>query len=95
MINLLEQVIIAFAAVEGIFFQGHFVQFLVKKRSLMPGLCFANELISRDEGLHTEFAVLMYNYLSDKPKPETVYSIIRSFRFGRKKIYYRNHCLVL
>ena len=43
----------------------------------MPGLCFANELISRDEALHTEFAVLMYNYLSEKPEPETVYSIIR------------------
>ena len=70
--------VIAFAAVEGIFFSGSFCSiFWLKKRSLMPGLCFANELISRDEGLHTEFAVLMYKYLSDKPKPETIYSIIR------------------
>jgi ribonucleoside-diphosphate reductase subunit M2 len=42
----------------------------------MPGLCFSNELISRDEGLHTEFAVLMYSMLNNKPDEDTVKSII-------------------
>ena len=56
--------VIAFAAVEGIFFSGSFCSiFWLKKRGLMPGLCFANELIRRDEGLHTEFAVLLYSML--------------------------------
>ena len=56
------QRVIAFACVEGIFFSGSFCSiFWLKKRGLMPGLCFSNELISRDEGLHTEFAVLMYH----------------------------------
>jgi ribonucleotide reductase beta subunit family protein with ferritin-like domain len=70
--------VIAFAAVEGIFFSGSFCSiFWLKKRGLMPGLCHSNELISRDEGLHTEFAVLMYSMLQDKPSPETVLSIIK------------------
>ena len=70
--------LIAFAAVEGIFFSGSFCSiFWLKKRGLMPGLCFSNELISRDEGLHTEFAVLMYSMLQDKPSPELVRSIIQ------------------
>ena len=70
--------VIAFAAVEGIFFSGSFCSiFWLKKRGLMPGLCFSNELISRDEGLHTEFAVLMYSMLKDKPHEETVKQIIR------------------
>ena len=43
----------------------------------MPGLCFSNELISRDEGLHTEFAVLMYSMLNDKPDEDTVKAIIK------------------
>lgn len=69
--------VIAFAAVEGIFFSGSFCSiFWLKKRGLMPGLCFSNELISRDEGLHTEFAVLMYNMLKNKPHEETVKNII-------------------
>jgi len=69
---------IAFAAVEGIFFSGSFCSiFWLKKRGLMPGLCHSNELISRDEGMHTEFAVLMYHNLRDKPSPETVQEIIR------------------
>ena len=68
---------IAFAAVEGIFFSGAFCSiFWLKKRGLMPGLCHSNELISRDEGLHTEFAVLMYNYLNNKPSKERVKNII-------------------
>ena len=70
--------VIGFAAVEGIFFSGAFCSiFWLKKRGLMPGLCHSNELISRDEGMHTEFAVLMYHNLLDKPPPETVQEIIR------------------
>ena len=70
--------VIAFAAVEGIFFSGSFCSiFWLKKRGLMPGLCFSNELISRDEGLHTEFAVLMYSMLQDKPDETTVKGIIQ------------------
>ena len=70
--------VIAFAAVEGIFFSGSFCSiFWLKKRGLMPGLCHSNELISRDEGLHTEFAVLMYSMIQDKPSQETVLSIIK------------------
>ena len=70
--------VIAFAAVEGIFFSGSFCSiFWLKKRGLMPGLCHSNELISRDEGLHTEFAVLMYSMLQNKPSKETIISIIK------------------
>jgi len=70
--------VIAFAAVEGIFFSGSFCSiFWLKKRGLMPGLCHSNELISRDEGLHTEFAVLMYSMIQDKPSNENVLSIIK------------------
>ena len=70
--------VIAFAAVEGIFFSGSFCSiFWLKKRGLMPGLCHSNELISRDEGLHTDFAVLMYSMLQDKPSKETIIHIIK------------------
>ena len=70
--------VIAFAAVEGIFFSGSFCSiFWLKKRGLMPGLCHSNELISRDEGLHTEFAVLIYSMLKNKPSKEIVYEIIK------------------
>ena len=56
--------LIAFAAIEGIFFSGSFCAiFWVKKRGLMPGLTFSNELISRDEGMHTDFASLLYKHL--------------------------------
>lgn len=59
--------LIAFASVEGIFFSGSFCAiFWIKKRSLMPGLTFSNELISRDEGLHTDFACLLYKHLINK-----------------------------
>lgn len=69
--------IIAFAAVEGIFFSGSFASiFWLKKRGLMPGLTFSNELISRDEGLHTDFACLMYKHLVSKLSEERVKSII-------------------
>merc|ERR1711994_373656 len=69
--------VVAFATVEGIFFSGSFASiFWLKKRGLMPGLTFSNELISRDEGLHTDFACLMYSHLVDKPSEERVYQIV-------------------
>ena len=69
--------IIAFASVEGIFFSGSFAAiFWMKKRGLMPGLTFSNELISRDEGLHTDFACLMYKHLVNKPAEERVKTIV-------------------
>ncbi|MCB0478809.1 MAG: ribonucleotide-diphosphate reductase subunit beta [Crocinitomicaceae bacterium] len=70
--------LIAFAAVEGIFFSGSFCSiFWLKKRGLMPGLSFSNELISRDEGLHCDFACLLYNnHLQNKLPKETVQKII-------------------
>ncbi len=70
--------LIAFAAVEGIFFSGSFCAiFWMKKRALMPGLCFSNELISRDEGMHCDFACLLYSMLQHKLPQEEVQSIIR------------------
>ncbi|GKY90383.1 ribonucleoside-diphosphate reductase subunit M2 [Mayamaea pseudoterrestris] len=69
---------IAFAAVEGIFFSGSFCAiFWLKKRGLMPGLAFSNELISRDEGLHCDFACLLYSKLINKLPQERVLEIIR------------------
>ncbi|CRK96419.1 CLUMA_CG009835, isoform A [Clunio marinus] len=69
--------IIAFAAVEGIFFSGSFAAiFWIKKRGLMPGLTFSNELISRDEGLHCDFACLMFRHLVQKPPKERIVEII-------------------
>merc|ERR1711988_619140 len=69
--------VVAYASVEGIFFSGSFASiFWLKKRGLMPGLTFSNELISRDEGLHTDFACLMYSHLVDKLSQERVYQIV-------------------
>ncbi len=70
--------LIAFAAVEGIFFSGSFCSiFWLKKRGLMPGLAFSNELISRDEGLHCEFACLLHNkYVTNKVPKERITQII-------------------
>jgi len=70
--------LIAFAAVEGIFFSGSFCSiFWLKKRGLMPGLAFSNELISRDEGLHCEFACLLHNkYVQNKVTPQRITEII-------------------
>ncbi|KAG8570309.1 hypothetical protein GDO81_011203, partial [Engystomops pustulosus] len=71
--------IVAFAAVEGVFFSGSFAAiFWLKKRGLMPGLTFSNELISRDEGLHCDFACLMFHYLVNKPSQQRVTEIIVS-----------------
>lgn len=70
--------VLAFAAVEGIFFSGSFSAiFWLKKRGLMPGLTFSNELISRDEGLHTDFAVLLHHKLKRKLPQEIAHSILR------------------
>lgn len=70
--------LIAFAAVEGIFFSGSFCSiFWLKKRGLMPSLTFSNELISRDEGMHCDFACLLYNdHLQNQLSPDTVRDII-------------------
>ena len=70
--------LVAFAAVEGIFFSGSFASiFWLKKRGLMPGLTFSNELISRDEGMHTDFACLLFSHLQRRPHPDTVERIIK------------------
>ncbi|MBK6643812.1 MAG: ribonucleotide-diphosphate reductase subunit beta [Bacteroidia bacterium] len=70
--------LVAFAAVEGIFFSGSFCSiFWLKKRGLMPGLSFSNELISRDEGLHCDFACLLYSMLETKLSQERIHAIIR------------------
>jgi len=69
--------VVAFASVEGIFFSGSFASiFWLKKRGLMPGLTFSNELISRDEGLHTDFACLMFKHLVNKPSKERILEIV-------------------
>ena len=70
--------LVAFACVEGIFFAGSFCSiFWLKKRGLMPGLTFSNELISRDEGLHCSFACQLYSKLENKLSEEAVHKIIR------------------
>jgi ribonucleoside-diphosphate reductase subunit M2 len=70
--------LIAFACIEGIFFSGAFCSiYWLKKRGLMPGLTFSNELISRDEALHTEFAVLLYSKLNKKVSKAKVVEIIK------------------
>lgn len=75
-----QERLVAFAAVEGIFFSGSFCSiFWLKKRGLMPGLSFSNELISRDEGMHCDFAVLLHNkYLANKVSEERIREIILS-----------------
>jgi ribonucleotide reductase beta subunit family protein with ferritin-like domain len=70
--------LVAFACVEGIFFSGAFCSiFWLKKRGLMPGLTFSNELISRDEALHCEFAILLYSKLVNKLDQSTIHAIIK------------------
>ena len=75
-----QERLIAFAAVEGIFFSGSFCSiFWLKKRGLMPGLSFSNELISRDEGMHCDFAVLLHNnHLANKVSEERIKEILLS-----------------
>lgn len=70
--------LIAFACVEGIFFSGAFCSiYWLKKRGLMPGLTFSNELISRDEAMHTEFAILLFKKLLNKPSDDVIYGIVK------------------
>jgi ribonucleoside-diphosphate reductase beta chain len=75
-----QERLIAFAAVEGIFFSGSFCSiFWLKKRGLMPGLSFSNELISRDEGMHCDFAVMLHNrFVNNKVSEERIREIILS-----------------
>merc|ERR1712050_553692 len=76
--NSFAERVIAFAAVEGILFSGSFCAiYWLKKRGLMPGLTFSNELISRDEGLHAEFACLLYGMLENKLPEDVVHDMIR------------------
>jgi len=73
------QRLVAFACVEGIFFSGSFCAlFWLKKRGLMPGLTFSNELISRDEGLHTDFACMLYKMCKDSLDEDTITEIVKS-----------------
>lgn len=70
--------LVAFSAIEGIFFSGSFACiFWIKKRGLLPGLTFSNELISRDEGMHTDFACLIFSLLRRRPHPRIVENIIK------------------
>ena len=70
--------LVAFACIEGIFFSGSFCAiFWLKKRGLLPGLSFSNELISRDEGLHTDFAILMYSYVKNTLSQHEIETIVR------------------
>jgi len=70
--------LVAFACVEGIFFSGAFCSiYWLKKRGLMPGLTFSNELIARDEALHTEFAILLHNQLLKKVSQSQIHKIIK------------------
>jgi len=76
--NSFAERIVAFAAVEGVLFSGSFCAiYWLKKRGLMPGLTFSNELISRDEGLHAEFACMLYGMLENKLPEDVVHGIIR------------------
>ena len=70
--------LIAFACVEGLFFSGAFCSiYWLKKRGLMPGLTFSNELISRDEGMHTDYAVCLFHKLTRKPKKSKVHDLFK------------------
>merc|ERR1712003_268017 len=76
--NSFAERVVAFAAVEGVLFSGSFCAiYWLKKRGMMPGLTFSNELISRDEGLHAEFACVLYGMLQHKLPEDVVHSIIR------------------
>merc|ERR1712066_745044 len=76
--NCFAERLVAFAAVEGVLFSGSFCAiYWLKKRGMMPGLTFSNELISRDEGLHAEFACVLYGMLQHKLPEDVVHSIIR------------------
>merc|ERR1711903_31860 len=76
--NCFAERIMAFAAVEGILFSGSFCAiYWLKKRGLMPGLTFSNELISRDEGLHAEFACMLYGMLQHKLPEDVIHDMVK------------------
>merc|ERR1712196_266138 len=76
--NCFAERLVAFAAVEGILFSGSFCAiYWLKKRGLMPGLTFSNELISRDEGLHADFACLLYSLLQHKLPDDVIHHMIK------------------
>merc|ERR1712178_335409 len=78
--NSFAERIVAFAAVEGVLFSGSFCAiYWLKKRGLMPGLTFSNELISRDEGLHAEFACMLYGMLQHKLPEDVMHAMIAAF----------------
>ena len=78
--------LLAFACVEGIFFSGSFCAiFWLKKRGLLPGLCFSNELISRDEGLHLEFAIELFKMLKHKPSKSIIEQIVKDAVYIEKQ----------
>jgi ribonucleoside-diphosphate reductase subunit M2 len=78
--------LLAFACVEGIYFSGSFCAiYWLKKRNLLPGLAFSNELISRDEGLHTDFACLIYNKLRNKLSEGEVHEIVKEAVINEKQ----------
>ncbi|CCE65837.1 hypothetical protein TPHA_0N00560 [Tetrapisispora phaffii CBS 4417] len=80
--------LVAFASIEGVFFSGSFASiFWLKKRGLMPGLTFSNELICRDEGLHTDFACILFAHLKNKPDPAIVEKIVTE-AVGIEKRYF-------
>lgn len=69
--------LVAAGCVEGIFFSGSFCAiYWLKKRGIMPGLTFSNELISRDEGMHRDFSCMLFNHLQERPTSDTVYKIV-------------------
>lgn len=76
--NIFAQRLVAFAIVEGVFFSGSFCAiFWIKKKNLMHGLCNSNELIARDEGMHTDFAILLYNLLEHKLEKNIVHDMFK------------------
>jgi ribonucleotide reductase beta subunit family protein with ferritin-like domain len=80
------QRLIAFAIVEGIFFSGSFCAiYWIKKKNLMPGLCDSNELISRDEGMHTDFAILLYSIIENKICENTIHKMFEEAVFIEKE----------
>merc|ERR1712099_17729 len=84
--NSFAERVVAFAAVEGILFSGSFCAiYWLKKRGLMPGLTFSNELISRDEGLHAEFACMLYGMLQNKLPDAVVHDIVRGAVVAERK----------
>ena len=83
--------LVAFVIVEGLFFSASFCSiYWIKQRGLMPGLTFSNELISRDEGQHVEFAILLYSMLQHKSSKEKVHQIMKEAVDIEKKFYSHN-----